>query len=205
MYQGQRFTITISGLPSAVAKVRIQWGDGYVNPFQGKNQVIGGTFYIDADGKKVTGKRSIYVNYTNKAGITTDWILVGTMNILVDKYNPVLTITKPSSANRVKSWSTVRGTATDKGAGVYPYAYVFVTRVTKGKVYCFTAKKKWIRAYTEDDYLNKCTSVQVSIVKSKWAFKLPGMATGDLYIDAYGYDRIGHRGYRGLHVKVTKK
>ncbi|GAA2872839.1 hypothetical protein Acy02nite_42900 [Actinoplanes cyaneus] len=204
VYQGQRFTITFSGVPSGTSKIRVLWGDGYENPIAGKNQTIGGYYYLDSKGKKVLGKRSIYVNYTTKNG-TTDWFPVGAVNVLVDKYRPVLTVTKPSASNRVKSWTTVRGTASDKGAGLQPYAYVFVTRVTGGKVYCFTKNKKWVRVYSDKQYDTKCTPVVTSIVKGKWAFKLTGLGTGDLFVDAYAFDRIGHQGYRGLHVKVNKR
>jgi hypothetical protein len=202
VWLGQRYTFKITNVPTGTLAIKVNWGDGFISAHAGKNQTITGYYYKDKSGNLVTGTRQTLIQYRNKNGYSS-WINAGSITIKKDIWKPVVKITKPSSPNRVKSWKTVKGTVTDKGSGA-PYAYVWITRVASGKVYCFTAKKKWIRVNSEAEYDAKCTPQSLKVVKSKWSFKLPGLAKGQLYIDALAYDWQDHEGWRSLHVNVTR-
>lgn len=203
VWPGGKYTFKIDRVPAGTISIRVNWGDGWMTTQSAKNQTITGYFYkYKGTNTIVTGRRPLSIQYKNKYGYTS-WISAGTINVLKDSWTPAVKITKPSSSNRVKSWSTVRGTVTDKGSGA-PYAYIYVTRVSGSKVSCFTAKKKWVRVYNDSQFYSKCTAVSVKVTKGKWSLKVPGQAKGDLYIDAYALDWADHLGYKGLHVKLTR-
>ncbi|BCY15043.1 PKD domain-containing protein [Actinoplanes sp. L3-i22] len=203
VWPGQRFTAKVTSVPAGTLAFKLNWGDGWIDTFTGKNQNVTGYYYhYKGSESVVTGTKQLLIQYRNKNGYSS-WINAGSVSVKRDAWTPVVKITKPSSSNRVKSWSVVKGTVTDTGSGA-PYAYVYLTRVSGSKVYCFTAKKKWIRVYSDADYYSKCTAVAAKVVSGKWSFKVSGQAKGDLYIDAYAQDWADHLGYRGLHVKLTR-
>lgn len=186
VWNGERFQVIFSSVPSGTTKIALDWGDGYVSTHAGKNQSITGLIYHRKNGGLITGAVALKATYTNKFGASSA-IPIGKVTVKKDKAKPVVKIKKPGSANRLKSWKTVKGTLTDKGA-VAPYVYVWATRITGNKAYCFTAKKKWKRYYGNAGYKKHCSAVEVKISKGKWSMKLPSLKKGTLYVDARAWD-----------------
>jgi hypothetical protein len=188
LWNGERFLVTFSSVPSGTSKIALNWGDGYISNHAGKNQSIRGLYYTRKNGGLVTGGVTLYATYTNKLG-TSAAIKIGKVTVKKDKTKPVVKIKKPSSPNRLKSWKTIKGTIADKGA-TSPYVYVWATRVTGSKSYCFTTKKKWKRYYGNAGYDKYCgaSPVEVKISGGKWSMKLPGLKKGTLYVDARAWD-----------------
>jgi hypothetical protein len=188
LWNGERFSVTFSSVPAGTTKIALNWGDGYISDHAGKNQSVRGLYYTRKNGGLVTGDVTLYATYTNKLGASSA-IRIGKVTVKKDKAKPVVKIKKPSSPNRLKSWKTVKGTVSDKGA-TSPYVYVWATRVTGSKAYCYTAKKTWKRYYDSAGYDKYCSysPVEVRISGGKWSMKLPGLKKGTLYIDARAWD-----------------
>ncbi|MFI1991267.1 hypothetical protein [Actinoplanes sp. NPDC020271] len=202
VWPGQRFTFKVDRVPSGTNRFEVQWGDGWSSSYSGSNRTITSMFYHYKGSELVVkGNRPLYIRYRNANGYTS-WISAGSVTVRQDKWRPVVTITKPANANRVKSWNVIRGTVTDKGSGA-PYVYVWLTRVNGHKISCFNGKK-WIRIYNEQQYDEKCAVKGTKVVKGKWSLKVPGQAKGDLFIDTSAWDWGDHRGDRSLHVKLTR-
>jgi hypothetical protein len=188
VWNGERFFVAFSSVPAGTTKIALNWGDGYVSTHAGKNQSIRGLYYTRKNGGLVTGGVTLYATYTNKLGASSA-IRIGTVTVKKDKSKPVVKIKKPSSPNRLKSWKTIKGTVSDKGA-TSPYVYVWVERVTGSKTYCYTTKKTWKRYYGNAGYDKYCGSspVEVKISGGKWSMKLPGLKKGTIYVSARAWD-----------------
>ncbi|WP_067508652.1 PKD domain-containing protein [Actinoplanes sp. TFC3] len=185
LWSGQKVKITLSGVPAGTTKINFNWGDGYTNWVKPKNQSFTGLYYHRKNGGLVKGKITLKATFYNKYGATSAYT-VATVTLKTDSWAPVVKVKKPASSNRIKSWKTVTGTVSDKGSGV-PYVYVFVSRISGSKVYCYTPQKKWKRVYTETDY-NNCVPIAVKPAKGKWSVKVNGLAKGTIYVDAIAWD-----------------
>lgn len=202
VWPGQYFTLSVSSVPSGTTKIYLDWGDGYVNALKGANQNIRGWYYHRTNGAKVRGYVTLRLAFVNKYG-TTSWVDNIRINVRTDSWRPVVKVTKPASSNRVKSWKYVRGTSSDKGSGA-PYVDVWVTRVSSGKVYCYTPKKTWKRVYNETQ-LDNCAPLEVKVSKGKWSFALNKMAKGTLYVDAITWDWADNASkWSSIKVNVTR-
>lgn len=196
-YQGVRFNVKVSKIPSGTSMVKILWSDNTyssVNP-RGKSTVtITGWIrnwndrYNERD---ITGKRTLTAQFQNKYGITNEF-RIGTITILADSSKPALKITKPSSPSKASSWKTIRGTASDKGSGLRSVV-VFPQRIsTSGATYCMISKTKWQRWTTEAQF-DKCKVFQVKVTKGKWSFKLAsGLTKGAILVSAGAQDWAGN-------------
>lgn len=202
VWSGQIFTLTISSVPAGTTKLALDWGDGWVTNLAPKNQTVRGYYYKRKNGGLIKGGVTLRVTFTNKIGASSA-IYAGKVTVKTDSWKPVVKVKKPKNANRIKSWKTVTGTATDKGSGV-PYVYAFATRITGTAVYCYTPQKKWKRVYTEEQF-NDCRPLELKVNKGKWSFKLNGLKKGTLYIDAKAWDRADNASkWASIKSKITK-
>jgi hypothetical protein len=185
VWHAQKFNLTFSSVPSGTTKIVVNKGDGYAATLKGKNQTVSGAYYHRYKGALMpAGPVTLTAVYTNKQGSTTP-IVIGKITIKRDSWNPHVTVTKPKHSERVSSWKTIHGTATDKGSGVHA-VIVVPMRASGSKVYCYTSKKKWLRLYSDSD-VNKC-GVVVGVKKGKWSLGLKGLVKGDFTVIAVGED-----------------
>ncbi|GID55296.1 hypothetical protein Aco03nite_037000 [Actinoplanes couchii] len=203
LYQGELFTVTTKTIPAGATHFRIDWSDGWPSVHKAKKgAAIRGHViyqwkwdavqkrYVPVNGSKVTGKRIIKVSWYNAKGYSVNQN-VGTVSLAKDSWKPTLTITKPSPANKASSWRTIKGTATDKGAGVR-FVYMTVLRVTAdGKTYCLNGKKQWKRYYSGADQERLCLRSSVAlwtkVVKGKWSVKVPAGSKKNQGVLAYAW------------------
>ncbi|GGQ41613.1 hypothetical protein GCM10010166_06480 [Couchioplanes caeruleus subsp. azureus] len=196
VWPGQRFSVSISGVPAGTRSIRLYWGDGSSSALKGANQTVS-TLY----GRNI-GKVTLRATFTNGNG-TSAAVTAGTIEVKRDRWKPVVKVKKPGKSNRLKSWKYATGTVTDKGAGV-PFLFVLATRISGNKVYCFTPKKKWKRVYNEKQFRN-CVPVAVKVSKGKWSLKLSGLKKGDLYVDAMARDWGGNLSkVASVKAKITR-
>ncbi|OJF15166.1 hypothetical protein [Couchioplanes caeruleus] len=196
VWPGQRFSVSISGVPAGTTVIRLHWGDGSYSKLRGANQTVS-TLY----GRNM-GKVTLRATFANANGMSS-LVTVGTIDVKRDRWRPVVKVKKPSQSNRLKSWKYATGTVTDKGAGV-PFLFVLATRISGNKVYCFTPKKTWKRVYNERQFKN-CVPVAVKVSKGKWSLKLSGLKKGELYVDAMARDWGGNLSkVASVKAKITR-
>ncbi|WP_229068017.1 hypothetical protein [Actinoplanes sp. DH11] len=208
VYQGAPFTVNFAGIPAGTTKIRLDWGDGWLSDHAASEKSVRGLIlYRKNTSSKISGKVTLRAQLFNKYG-PTSWLKVGTTNVLKDKWKPKLTITKPKNPNRISSWKTVRGTISDKGAGVRFVGVTVVRVTTSGKYYCLTPKKKWKRYTTEEQLFKYCETGKnaAKVSKGKWSLKVPaGITKGRIVVLPWAYDRADNYAdtYRGF--KITRK
>lgn len=185
VWHGQRFDVTFSSVPSGTTKIVLNEGDGYVATLKGKNQTVPSIYYHRYKGGLMPpGTVTLTAVYTNKQGSTTP-ITIGKVTIKRDSWNPHVAITKPKHSERVQSWKTIHGTASDKGSGVRD-VLVVPMRASGSKVYCYTYKKTWMRIYDDSD-LGQC-GVVVGVKNGKWSLGLKSLPKGEFTVIAVGED-----------------
>jgi hypothetical protein len=185
VWHHQKFNVTFSSVPAGTTKIVLNEGDGYVTTLKGKNQTVPSIYYHRYRGGLMpAGPVTLTATYTNKQGTTTP-IVIGKVTIKKDSWNPHVTIVKPKHPERVSSWKTIHGTATDKGSGVHD-VIVVPMKASGSKVYCYTAAKKWMRLYNDSD-VEKC-GVVVGVSKGKWSLGLKVLTKGDFTVIAVGED-----------------
>lgn len=185
VWHGQRFDVTFSSVPSGTTKIVLNEGDGYVATLKGKNQTVPSMYYHRYKGGLMPpGTVTLTAVYTNKQGSTTP-ITIGKVTIKRDSWNPHVAITKPKHSERVQSWKTIHGTASDKGSGVHD-VIVVPMRASGNKVYCYTYKKTWMRIYSDSD-LDRC-GVVVGVKNGKWSLSLKSLSKGKFTVIAVGED-----------------
>lgn len=185
VWHGQKFNVAFSSTPGSTTKIVLNEGDGYVINLKGKNQTIPSVYYHRYKGGLMpAGPVTLTATYTNSLGTTTP-IVIGKVTIKRDSWNPTVSVTKPSHSERVSSWKTIRGTATDKGSGVQG-VLVIPMRASGSKVYCYTSKKTWLRLYSDTD-VDRC-GVAVGVSKGKWSLGLKGLAKGSFTVIAVSED-----------------
>jgi hypothetical protein len=186
VWHGERFNVTFSSVPSGTTKIVLIYGDGSRYKLKPKNQTIP-SVYDRRAGTQTTmpaGPVTLTAVYTNRLGDTSP-IVIGRVTIRKDSWKPKVSISKPKRAERVSSWKTVRGTASDKGSGLQ-FVFVAPMRVTGNKLYCYTKGKTWIRV-SNDAQLDRC-GVYVRVVKGKWSLSLKGLKKGSFSVAAIAVD-----------------
>ncbi|MEV6345714.1 PKD domain-containing protein [Actinoplanes sp. NPDC051851] len=203
----ERYVFKVNGVPAGTKKVIIDWGDGYRDTFAWKGKALSFNAYYqylaNTDYKIVTGKRQMKIAYISAFG-ESSYVNAVAITVKKDSWKPVAKAKKPSSANRLKSWKTVTGTVTDKGAGV-KRVYVYLEQYSKGKSYCLNKNKKW-QKFTDSSFSTICYDWAATVSGGKWKFKVPsGTKKGDLWVGAYAIDwsdNVG--GVKYVHAKITK-
>lgn len=202
LWSGQKVKVTISAVPAGTTKIRFDWGDGYTSDLRGRNQSFTGFYYHRKSGGLVRGEVTLRATFTNGNGASSA-LPVGKVNLKKDSWKPVVKVKKPGSANRLKSWKYARGTVTDKGAGV-PYVYVWASRISGTKAYCFTPQRKWKRVYTVEEF-NDCVPIALKAAGGKWSLKLSGLKKGTLYVDAKAWDWADNASkWSSVKAKITR-
>ncbi|MEU8237034.1 hypothetical protein AB0C07_02175 [Actinoplanes missouriensis] len=208
VYQGVPFYVKLNSIPAGTTKIKLNWGDGWVDDLSGKNQTLRGSIlYRKNTSSKISGKVTLKVQLFNKYGATS-WINVGTTNVLKDGWKPKITVTKPKNANRISSWKTVKGTVSDKGSGVRFVGVTVVRITTSGKYYCLTPKKKWKRYTTEAQLLKHCANGNnvAKVSKGKWSLKVPaGVTKGKIVVLPWVYDYANNYKDTYREAKLTRK
>jgi hypothetical protein len=191
LWTGQQLTLTQSALADAgndVATITrvVSWGDGtsttvspgatkVIKPY--KNPSVKLSYYKKSNKLVPAGAKTLRVTFTNKYGAATP-VVAGKVTLKKDSWNPTVKLTKPSksSASKASAWSTVRGTAADKGSGLQK-VQLFVVRANQfGDGWCYTTKKKWLKIdfENEDQDLTACTLAS-KVTKGKWSHKVSGL------------------------------
>ncbi|WP_433827350.1 hypothetical protein ACQP2E_35600 [Actinoplanes sp. CA-015351] len=209
IYQGARFEVAISKVPAGTDKIHVDWGDGWIDTLGGRDQKFAGTIlYRKNTDTKISGKVKMRIAFTNKNG-WTGWLPLATVNVLKDTWKPKLTVTKPKNPNKISSWKTIKGTLTDKGAGVTVARVTIIRVTTSGKLYCLTQKKKWKRYTTEAQFMKHCGNNGVEIKPSKkgnWSMKVPaGVTKGQIVVLAWTFDWAHNYAGKNREAKLTRK
>jgi hypothetical protein len=197
-------TVTFSRVPNGTTKIVFDQGDGWVVPIQGKNQSARlGYYKYKNSNRLVKGAVTLKATFHNKYGASSA-IVMGKVTVKADTWKPTVTIKKPSSSNRIKSWKYAKGTAADKGSGVYRVA-VFGSRLTGTKFYCYAANNTWKRVTSNAQAKKYCVPHYVKVSKGKWSLRLKGVAKGTLWVDAATQDKAGSWGkFKTVKVKITR-
>ncbi|WP_285472623.1 hypothetical protein [Actinoplanes sp. NBRC 101535] len=208
VYQGVDFGVKIGAIPAGTKAIFVNWGDGTENKVTAikKQTVYGWILYKDGDPNlpKLSGKKTVSVSFANANG-RSSLLKAGVINVLKDSWKPTVTVKKPSSANRLKSWKTVTGTAADKGAGP-GWALVDVQFMTpSGAYYCLNKNKKFQKV-TDATFDSVCRAFYVPVKKGKWSFKVPsGLKKGTVWASARGVDYADNYGkWKTATAKITK-
>ncbi|MBO3743932.1 hypothetical protein [Actinoplanes flavus] len=214
VYQGYPFAVKISSLPAGARYMSIDWGNNYRSSLSPKTGTYNTSLLYDWDpasrqwnlSRKITGARTLKIAFWNANGWSA-YRAIGTVRVYADAVKPSLTITKPSPSNRVGSWKTIRGTASDKASGV-THVWMTVARSTaSGRLYCLTPQRKWKRFYTDAQFQTYCSNagVRVTVSKGRWSLKLPaGVTRGQFLVYAWTFDRAGNLTERARQVTLTK-
>ncbi|MBW6433098.1 hypothetical protein KZ829_04985 [Actinoplanes hulinensis] len=214
VYQGYPFAVKISGLPAGTRYMSIDWGNNYRSGLSPKTGTYNTSLLYDWDAasrqwnlsRKITGARTLKIAFWNANGWSA-YRAIGTVQVYADAVKPSLSITKPSKSNRVSSWKTVRGTASDKASGV-THVWMTVARSTaSGKLYCLTPQRKWKRFYTDAQFQAYCSNsgVRVTVSKGRWSLRLPaGVSRGQFLVYAWTFDRAGNLTERARQVTLNK-
>lgn len=177
--------VTLSAVPAGTTKIVLSYGDGYRSTLKGKNQTVAHSYHYRSNGKLMpVGSVSLTAVYTNKYGSTTS-LPVGKVTIKKDSWRPKVTITKPKHPERVKSWKTIRGTASDKGSGVQGVTVV-VTRTVGRTSYCYTTGRTWMKLTASSNY-DRCV-LERTTKKGKWSLSVKGLKKGTLAVYAVSAD-----------------
>jgi hypothetical protein len=212
-YQGQRFQVKVNKLPAGATGYVIDWADGSTSYHAAKTKSVRGfiNFKIvngKQTGTRISGVRTIRISPVNKNGATL-YQYAGKINILKDNWKPKFTITKPGNASKASSWKTVRGTASDKGAGLLDNKVAMaVYRVTtSGAEYCLNRKRQWKRVYTDEQY-NACFQTKniplLTVKKGKWSLTLPSVSKGYIFVSGIAQDYAGRYTLRSRSATLTR-
>jgi hypothetical protein len=203
VWLGEKLRVTISGVqPGFTSKIVLDWGDGYTNTFPGTSGYVDGYYYHRrVGGKRVSGLVTLRAFFYNKLGYS---VVSAKVNIRPDGWRPAIKVNKPAKSNRASSWAYVRGGASDKGSGLNG-TYVWVTKITGKKVYCYTPSKKWKRVYNQTQ-LNHCAGILAKVTKGKWSVRVLGLKKGStVYVDALNWDWSDNVSKQSsVHAKLTK-
>jgi hypothetical protein len=203
----ERYTFTVKWVPKGTTSYVIEWGDGFTSTYKwtGKARSFYARFgYQKGTYKVVSGQRYMKIAYVNANGLSS-FFNAAPIYVKKDSWKPTVTITKPSSSNRLKSWKYVSGTAKDpKGAGVSVVS-VGLEMYANGKDYCLNAKHKW-QQVDSSNYASICRAVVVPVVKGKWKFKVPAtLKKGYFWVDARSWDYAdNHSAWKTVSVKITR-
>ncbi len=196
-------TVTFSRVPAGTTRIIFDQGDGWVVGLQGKNQSARVYYHTRKSGGYVRGAVTLKATFYNKYGASSA-IVMGKVTVKPDAWKPTVTIKKPSNSNRIKSWKYAKGTAKDKGSGVYRVA-VFASRINGNKVYCYSAKKTWKRITSDAQAEKYCVPHYVKVSKGKWSLRLKGVGKGTLWVDAAAQDKTGNWGkFKSVKAKITR-
>ena len=204
VWHGQRFNVRFSNVPAGTTKITLRYGDGTGIKLAGKDQVVGGIYHLKPNGMPVPTNQPLTLTavYTNRLGDTSQ-IVIGKITIKTDVSVPRFTITTPKNPNRVSSWKTLRGTASDQGSGVYRIA-LLVARTTGTKDYCYSSKKSWIRVYN-DSAPPKACQLYIPVAGGKWSLSLNGLQKGGLVVFGAPIDWASNAGeVDGVAVNLSR-
>ncbi|WIM96451.1 PKD domain-containing protein [Actinoplanes oblitus] len=135
----QETGLALSGVPAAADTVKIGWGDGTVSEV---NRTTTRVMHEYAQ----AGTRKVTVTLADENGDSAA-LAVGSVAVKSDLTRPFMTITTPSKKSKASSWRTIRGTAGDKGSGLYRAA-IGLAQV-RGKTEYYYNGKKWVKGDAE--------------------------------------------------------
>ncbi|GIF10945.1 hypothetical protein Ate01nite_09770 [Actinoplanes teichomyceticus] len=208
VWPGQRYTLTVKSVPAGTQSFVVDNGDNCTVEYKwtGKARAVPMIFWKDCKtGRIVTGKRYAKIKYKNANGYSVAFSGPA-VTVKKDSWKPKVTVTKPSSSNRLKSWKYVTGTAKDtKGSGVRA-VWVFLENYSGGKDYCMNKNKKWQRV-TEATWDDVCYGWRATLSSNgKFKFKVPaGLKKGYFWASARSEDWGGQLSpWKTLEVKITR-
>jgi len=204
VWLGEPITVTFSRVPAGTTKIVYDQGDGWVVGMPGKNQSVRmGYFKNKNTHRLMRGVVTQRATFYNKYGASSP-IVMGKITIKLDSWRPTVTIKKPASSNRIKSWKYAKGTAADRGAGVYRVA-VYGSRLTGDKFYCYSSANTWKRVTSDAQAKKYCVAHYVKVSKGKWSLRLKGVAKGTLWIEAAAQDKANAWGeFKTVKAKITR-
>jgi 5'-nucleotidase len=174
-------TLTMAGIPTNVSRIRVDWGEGVerLYPRTAKKAVLR---YYSGPAHRVTVSLE---NANGRSAVRP----VGTFKVTLDTFDPTLSITKPANADRVASWRTITGKASDRGVGVRT-VMVSLVQWRGSSIYYYTGSV-WRKASSPGDAAKRAANVRAAYAKGSWKLAVKGMAKGDLQVAAYAEEPGG--------------
>jgi 5'-nucleotidase len=178
----QSVKLSLSGAGSA-SKVTVAWGDGAITTMTSNVGAV-------AHAYPRAGTFTVKVTLFNKAGAGTP-VTVGTVKVTKDISKPVVTFTPPKNADRASSWSTITGTATDKGVGVARVRVKLIEQ-RNGKWYYYTGHT-WAKTSSKSKASAKAAVITVApSAGGTWSLGLRGVGKGTVTVTYWGSDKVGN-------------
>jgi hypothetical protein len=187
----QPVTLSLAGVPSNVTQVKVNWGDFSESKVARNSKPLTHRY-------PWTGSQAVTVQLINGAGESIERS-VGTVNVKADYAAPSVKLKVPAKSNRVASWKSVTGTASDKGAGAYQVAVVLLQ--LRGKTSYYYNGKKWIKGKVA-----KAKPIFINVSsKGVWSLKVNGLKKGTLVVAYAGVDKVGNGSVgKAKVVKLTR-
>lgn len=191
-------TVTFTGVPSTVSALKIAWGD-YSEPSVVRRASSGRL----AHRYEYSGVFRVTVTAVDEAGESAPRS-IGVVSVKLDYTNPTAKLTKPSKKKRAKvaAWRTLKGKASDRGAGVlYTVAAVFQQR---GSTWYYYKGGKWKKGSPyKQATVNKAYRYVKPVRTGAWSLKLKGLKKGKLVVLYYALDKVGNHPLYATVVKAN--
>ena len=192
VYHHGLFKVSITKVPGGTTKIVLDRRDGTLTTLKAKTQSVSVRYYHRTSTATLVapGKITLKAILSNKNGAAAP-VTVGTVTLKKDYWQPKVAFTKPakSKATKASSWSTVRGTASDKGAGIQnSLVGLAAYRVnSSGDAWCYTTKNTWLKVDfdNENQDLSRC-ELTSKVSKGKWSHKIKGLKKGFILVLAAG-------------------
>jgi hypothetical protein len=163
----------------------VDWGDGTVESWSPELRHV----------FAVAGTFQPRVRLRDEAGNETGWLSTSTIDVVADITAPLTTLRVPTmAANRVASWSTLRGRLDDgKGVGAKTVA-VKVAELRRGHWFGYKASSStWVKAASKRGALRNAEGTAAPTATRRWTLAVNGLRTGTLVVKYRGADLLGNR------------
>jgi 5'-nucleotidase len=193
-----KLTLSLAGVPANVSRVRITWGDGAQQLVARSTSKVSRIFYSGGSPYRVS------VSMENADGNSAAKA-VGTFVVTLDTFAPTVKLTVPKSPTKASSWKTVRGTSSDKGAGVAKVV-VSIWELRGTKLYYYNwSKKKWVRIGFDQNMPAAGEKALKPNSKGAWSTPVKGLAKGTMQVSIYSEDKSGYwSGWKDREQEIKK-
>ena len=191
----QYVTLGLSDLTGAT-KVTVAWGDGVTSTMSPN---VGCAAHAFAE----AGTFEVTVTPFNAVGAGKP-VVVGSVVVTKDTYEPVVTLTVPKDPDKASSWTKLTGTATDKGVGVAKVQAKLIQQ--RSDKWYYYSGSKWVKATSESEAAAKANVFTVTpSAYSAWSFKVTGVEKGTLVVTYWASDKVGNTTTAKVYTeKITK-
>ncbi|MGK5679323.1 hypothetical protein [Actinoplanes sp. URMC 104] len=178
VWHGEKFVWEITQVPAGAKKITVNWGDGRSSVLPIKKQKVTRYYFTTPTKEFVTpGAKTLRAVVYNKYGAAAT-LTVGKVTLKKDSWRPVLKLTKPSKPGKASSWKAIKGTASDKGAGIKQMWAAAIVVKSNNSIVCYNGKK-WVSI----DAANAVACDRpVKVSKGKFSFSVPLKSTPKGYL-----------------------